>query len=141
MIYGLTDSIFKFNFVYKPIKLIARYSFSIYIVHFPIISFINYYPFKGNNFNFFENDPYRILTIIIIIILSIFSYNFIENKFRNNKNIKKLSIIFLINILLSVLIFINIKNLYSQILEEKNLIFLLPFMIEKSLDVESFTIY
>lgn len=118
MICGLTDAIFKFNLIYKPIKLIARYSFSIYIIHFPIISFINYFPFKGNRFNF-ENDPYRILTIIIIIILSILSYNLIENKFRKGKNIRKLSIILLINILLSVIIFANIKNLYSKIFEEK----------------------
>lgn len=78
----------------KAMVSIGLVSYSIYLVHWPLIVFYKYYVYRPLGYG----D--KILLIISSIILSIPLYIFIEKKFRKsrfiNKNIKKQSICFLI---------------------------------------------
>ena len=66
---------------------IGLISYSLYLWHYPIFAFARTIEFiKGSLFN-------KLLLVIIIFILSIFSYYFIEQSYRYNK--KKFKIVFL----------------------------------------------
>jgi peptidoglycan/LPS O-acetylase OafA/YrhL len=63
----------------------GKYSYSIYLVHFPIIVFFNYAPFSGTIIGFPEisgtaNLINAILIVITIIVISYIVYHLAENK-------------------------------------------------------------
>jgi peptidoglycan/LPS O-acetylase OafA/YrhL len=74
-------------------------SYSLYLWHYPIFSFLRYIEVFNNSIHI------KLLAILLIIILSIFSYYFIEKPFRN-KNIITLKKI-IIYILISVIILLS----------------------------------
>lgn len=90
----------------KYLLYIGLISYSLYLVHWPIFVFFNYY--NPINFSLY----YRISAIIIVICCGSLMYHFIENKYRycytseqTNSYIKiALIVIFLAIILLSALI-------------------------------------
>ena len=95
---------------------IGLISYSLYLWHYPIFAFVRVTEFiQGSLFN-------KLLIGVIIIIISIFSYYFVERPTRNKKN--KFKFIFFIIILNYFFIFGSslfvLKNKYS--LFEKNLI-------------------
>ena len=117
LIFGINKSLIE-NFLLKKIFLtISKYSYSLYVVHFPIIVFINYYPFKGNIVDF-ENSLATVFTILIIIIVTIISYHIVEDKFRRSTNYKPLIYIVLLNCVVSTLLFLNIKDIYKTFMNE-----------------------
>lgn len=117
LIFGINKSLIE-NFLLKKIFLtISKYSYSLYVVHFPIIVFINYYPFKGNIVDF-ENILAKVFTILIIIIVTIISYHIVEDKFRRSTNYKPLIYIVLLNCVVSTLLFLNIKDIYKTFMNE-----------------------
>ena len=64
---------------------IGKYSYSIYLVHLPLISLVNYSPFSGNNFP--GNDlGLNIITLILIYIFSWLLFNIVEHPYRNVQN-------------------------------------------------------
>ena len=73
-------------------------SYSLFLWHYPIFSFLTL-------FQLFDSYEIKILSIIFIIIISIFSYYFIEKPFLNNNiiSLKKL----IICIILSLILFFN----------------------------------
>ena len=117
LISGINKSLIE-NFLLKKIFLtISKYSYSLYVVHFPIIVFINYYPFKGNIVDF-ENSLDKVFTILIIIVVTIISYHIVEDKFRRSTNYKPLIYIVLLNCIVSTLLFMNIKDIYKTFMNE-----------------------
>jgi peptidoglycan/LPS O-acetylase OafA/YrhL len=94
---------------------IGLISYSLYLWHYPIFSFARIVEFaQGNLFK-------ELLLGIVIIILSVFSYYFIERPSRNKKNRFKF-LISLILISISILVIVNInivqKNGYKDRLSE-----------------------
>ena len=117
LIYGINKNLIE-DFLLKKIFLtISKYSYSLYVVHFPIIVFINYYPFKGN-ITHFQNSLYMFFTIALIIIVTVASYHLVEDKFRRNTNYKTLIYIIFLNCIISTFLFISIKNIYKIFMNE-----------------------
>ena len=94
---------------------IGLISYSLYLWHYPIFAFARITEFVTESF--FNKS----ILVIIILVLSIFSYYFVERPFRNKNNKFKL-IISLISISISVLVIANIniikKDGYKDILPE-----------------------
>lgn len=64
---------------------IGKYSYSIYLVHLPIISLVSYSPFSGNNYP--GGDlRFNVITLILIYIFSWLLFNIVEHPFRNAQN-------------------------------------------------------
>lgn len=91
----------------KPIVFTGLISYSLYLWHYPIFAF-------SRISNFFEENFFgQIFILIFIILLSIFSYFVIEKPFRNKNVIKKNVLIFLITTLVIFVISLNfsvVKN-------------------------------
>lgn len=64
---------------------IGKYSYSIYLVHFPIIVFANYVPFGGTNL---EVDGWiKLAAVLLAILISSYAlFNFVETKTRHRIN-------------------------------------------------------
>ena len=99
---------------------IGLISYSLYLWHYPIFAFSRVTGFT------FENKIGQILSVVIIFILSVASYYFIEKPFRNKKyQFKKLLIIligfiiFLISISFYVIHEDGIKSRIPKIFHEK----------------------
>ena len=95
-------------------------SYSLYLWHFPILSFMYLLGLKSNLFSLFA--------IFFSFPLSIFTYNFIEKKFRNPKEINNkfcYSFLFISIILISIFVYSSHKttgfNNRSNILFKKDL--------------------
>lgn len=91
------------EFLYKlKLQYIGNISYSLYLWHFPILVFFNYY--------FLElNDFLKIIALIISIIISIISYYYIEDKFRKTDFKNNLIFIFVL-VLYLILTSIYFKN-------------------------------
>ena len=99
-------------------------SYSLYLWHYPIFAFI-----RINNF-IDANISYKIVLVFSILILSIFSYKYIEQPFRNKKT--KFSKIFsTLLALLIILVFFNSSSLYSDGFKKRINTFLLKNWEEK----------
>jgi peptidoglycan/LPS O-acetylase OafA/YrhL len=101
---------------FKPIVFVGLISYSLYLWHYPIFSFI-----KLSSIDINSIHEYLIL-IFFIVFVSIISYYFVEQPFRNKKLISTkylfiyLSLIFLI---ISLLCFHAVKNKgYSSVVPE-----------------------
>jgi len=90
----------------KIILKIGLMSYSLYIWHFPILAISKYY-----NYEFLDSFYGKVLLLIIFIIISFISYEFIEKPFRNKKiiNFRKTCIFLLFAIITNVLMVILIN--------------------------------
>lgn len=73
----------------KIFECFGRYSYSLYLVHFPILIFMYHNPFGGETINS-SLDLHLLLTVILIISSTLLLYNLVENKnwrvtFKSNK--------------------------------------------------------
>lgn len=80
--FGLPKLITK-SFIGKVFAKIGDYSYSIYLVHFPIIVLYLYEPFSGTKL-YPEQYSDKIILLIIIAIASILMHKFIETRRINN---------------------------------------------------------
>ena len=78
VIYLISAPVFPFT---KWLEVIGKYSYSIYLVHFPIIVFFQYKAFGGTILAF-QKPIVSIFQILLISLLSIALYHFIELPFR-----------------------------------------------------------
>lgn len=67
---------------------LGKYSYSIYLVHFPVIVLFLYEPFSGTILKV-DNGDQTITMISMIIILSMLMYHFIENPARHSKKLMR----------------------------------------------------
>jgi peptidoglycan/LPS O-acetylase OafA/YrhL len=101
--------------------IIGRYSYSIYLVHLPIICFISYQPFSGN---LKPNSDLEVnfLSILVIAFFSYLLFHLVENPFRKIKNLSTLCLLFSAFFLISVVLFSSItiiKNLNTNMEVQK----------------------
>jgi peptidoglycan/LPS O-acetylase OafA/YrhL len=82
----------------QPLEWLGKYSYSLYLIHFPLLSLLNYKPFSGTILNS-DSNMRLILIVILTFILGIAQYHFIEQRFRRVANIRKVIVISLICIL------------------------------------------
>jgi len=100
--------IFK-NFVEnKYFNYLGLISFSLYLWHWPILVFFKYY------FVYDVNIWFKILSLLIMFLLSIFSYHIIELTFRYKLNFKKLILIISLVYLFFISAFFFINNLKNN---------------------------
>jgi peptidoglycan/LPS O-acetylase OafA/YrhL len=100
----------------KWLEAIGKYSYSIYLVHFPLIVFFQYKAFGGTILAF-QKPIMIIFQILLITLLSIAMYHFIELHFRFKAIQLKVWILVL---LLSALCISNMPNLKLQQLATKD---------------------
>jgi len=95
----------------KAIKSIGLISYSLYLWHYPFFSFAKIGAIVT------ENIPKKIILILIILLMSIFSYFFIEKKFRD-KSLSFKSIIKILSTFVILLLIFNFiiifKNGFSE---------------------------
>jgi peptidoglycan/LPS O-acetylase OafA/YrhL len=93
----------------KPLIALGNISYSFYLWHLPIIYFFNLY------FNLYSDYIKNITIFFITLILSLFTFKYIENFFRNY-NLKKKYIYLLLIILFIICVgFIWLKNSKTKI--------------------------
>lgn len=86
------------NVVGTVLSKLGDYSYSIYLVHFPLIVLLNYKPFSGTKLQI-EDTAHFVLAIFLITGLSIFLYQIIEVRSRRFLNNLKRHAVVLILIL------------------------------------------
>ena len=84
----------------KPLTIIGLISYSMYLWHYPIISYA-----KLTIFN--ESVQIKILHFLIIFVLSLLSYNFIERVFRDSNIINLRKFCTFLFLIISFIIFLN----------------------------------
>ena len=89
---NLINTVLKF----KPLVYIGLISYSLYLWHYPILSFVNY-------LDLYKEEKISLIFIItLIVLLSIFTFHFIEKPARNKKNKFYLISIYLIILILII---------------------------------------
>ena len=68
------------------LEVLGKYSYSIYLVHFPVIVLFLYEPFSGTILKA-ENTSQTLILLVIITILSILMYRFVEDPARHSKKV------------------------------------------------------
>jgi hypothetical protein len=104
----------KNSFIERFLVWIGKYSFSIYLVHFPIIIFLQYEPFGGTitGLNSFFD---LILFLTVLVIASKITYLFFEKHTRFNLSTSRL----ILWSLLSLLLLTSFSAISPKILENK----------------------
>ena len=86
----------------KPIDYVfaqlGKYSYSLYLIHFPLLVLLNYKPFSGTILRTDASSKLAVL-ICLTFVLAIMQYHFVEEVFRNSQRFKKfLLCLFLVSI-------------------------------------------
>jgi peptidoglycan/LPS O-acetylase OafA/YrhL len=96
------------NFINKILSLkiftyIGVISYSLYLWHYPIFSFLR-------NLNLFQFFEVKLISLVLLIVLSLLSFYLIENNYRKKKiKIKSIFFIYIIVITLSTIFVLIIK--------------------------------
>ncbi len=90
--------------------LLGEYSYSIYLVHFPIIVFMLYDPFSGTILNT-DSIALKVVLLAIIIFFSVLMYQLVEIPSRRSK--KNIHYLLIFPPLIAILLFLG--NLFQQI--------------------------
>lgn len=116
--YGVDTNILK-SFVGRMFVKVGDYSYSIYLVHFPIIVLVNYLPFGGTRLAV-DGSVKLVLALILIVLTSAISYVFIEKKFSVRLNTIKIRASIFVAILVSAFSLLAF-NLSQYSLIERNI--------------------
>ena len=91
------------NFIKNFLGKIGDYSYSIYLVHLPLIVFIGYKPFAGNeSLNGFKEF---LECLLLITSCSLISFYLVEKRYRLSFNFKSFSSFYLLLLMISAMIF------------------------------------
>jgi len=145
---GYIISSYKRNIIFENNKLVylGNISYSFYLWHLPVLFFSDLYITSKFNVDLF-------LSFIITLIFSVFTYQYIEQKFRflNWKSVFIFNIILIFSILLTALIYIKYfnDNLRSQLRNfvyglnylEKNYNWNERVIFTKNLKINEFKVY
>jgi peptidoglycan/LPS O-acetylase OafA/YrhL len=103
------------NSATKLFSLVGEYSYSIYLVHFPLLILLTYKPFNGNGFaNLSLNSS--LLYLSLLFLLSLIVFNLVEKRYRKSKLGYKTFVAILILIFASLPVSNSIKiSTYSEI--------------------------
>jgi peptidoglycan/LPS O-acetylase OafA/YrhL len=80
-----------FHSIGRVLEKIGQYSYSIYLIHFPVIVLFMYQPFSGTRLEIAGQFSY---ILMLTIVLSYLSYQFIEIKLKKSRNIRNVLIIY-----------------------------------------------
>lgn len=74
---------------------LGKYSFSLYLIHFPLLVLMNYKPFSGTILR--VDGGFKLIVLICLtFVLAIMQYHFVENVFRNSRSFKKFLLYFIL---------------------------------------------
>ena len=114
LLFNNEDNYLNFFLKSKILVFTGLISYSIYLIHYPIISYTNLYLFKDDLVLKDMAIDKKFIIIFVTFLLSFFSWKFIEKPFRNLKNFnqKNIFIIYFISVSILVLLgsVIKIKN-------------------------------
>lgn len=134
---------------FKPLRVIGLISYSIYLVHFPIIVF-----FRRYNSEFLQSNLHKLFLLALIIIVSTLTYKLIESPFRKLTSPKKFAVgtMNLTSRVSNRILSVNIENYViaaagvtilaiffsagTQNLESKSKVTYIPYEYSRSLDNE-----
>ena len=116
--YGVDTNILK-SLAGRMFVKVGDYSYSIYLVHFPIIVLVNYLPFGGTRLAV-DGSVKLAFTLLLIVLASAFSYFFVEKKFSVRLNTIKTRASIFVAILLSAFSLLAF-NLSQYSLIERNI--------------------
>ena len=74
---------------------LGKYSFSLYLIHFPLLVLMNYKPFSGTILRI-DGGFKLIVLICLTFVLAIMQYHFVEDVFRNSRSFKKFLLYFIL---------------------------------------------
>lgn len=106
---GVGESKVKQIFSLRPMVLTGLISYSLYLWHWPIHSFLSYIELGG----FIYNDGYRLLGVGVSFILAFLSWKYVEKRYRYSDLSKKKSSIEL-SFLVATLLLISGLCMYSM---------------------------
>ena len=108
----------EFSKIGKILEVLGQYSYSIYLVHFPLIVLYLYKPFSGTVLHS-DTTTDTFILVILIIILSVFSYHLFEKGLTRLKHIKGILIVLPILIITTALAGAKIQNSFFTEEEKK----------------------
>ena len=89
LVSNYSDTKIKSSFIEKTLVWVGKYSFSIYLAHFPIMVFLQYQPF-GGTITGMNSFFYLILFLVLLFISAKITYLFFEKHTRHNLNVSRL---------------------------------------------------
>lgn len=90
------------NVIIKILSCVGDYSYSIYLVHFPVIILINYSIFGGTKIGY-NSLNHLLLAVLITSLFSYLMFNYVEKIRFSNKATLKILIIFLLTVLIGLI--------------------------------------
>ena len=110
---GLPDFLLN-NFIGRSFELTGRYSYSAYLVHYPIILFFIYQPFTGIDYRL-EINTQLLFLVCLITICTVLCYHLIESPLRKSiTSLKHLLIWLAVAIIVLVTTAIGLEKLQRQ---------------------------
>ena len=101
IIYGEKNEIIKKLICNKALIFIGLISYSLYMLHQPLLAF-------NKNLNFIEENAInKILFFVLLILLSFITWKFVEQPFRNIKKISNKKFLYIIIFAITIVVILN----------------------------------